>query len=265
MEKETNTKNILTIGGIALAVVALIAAFYFSFTYFPSLGGFVATTTATSTAQFPGGNVSASGDVVIDETPTNPAPDYMKPITFASSIEQNVRVALNANLTEIQATLKKNPGDLSTWLRLGNIYHLGGDERAAEKIWLYTAAAAPNVGASFDNLGELYLNYIKDPAKAEANFKKAVAIDSHDVNAYRNLFSLYTDYGYKTANAEPILKEAIQSNPSMVDLQIILARFYKAKGRTAEAKAEYDVAIATARAAGNTQLVSDIETEKASF
>ncbi len=261
---ETNSKNIITIALLVLAGIGLIAAFYFNF---KSVSNQIDTApTATSTVKLPGGGeVSASGDVEITETPSNPAPDYTKAITFSSSVSSEVRAALNANLAAIQAQIKTDSRNLGAWLQLGNIYHMGGDEKAAEKIWLYTAAAAPNVGASFDNLGELYLNYLKDLGKAEANFKKSISIDSHNTTAYRNLFSLYTDYGYKTANAEPILKEAIKNNPGAIDLQIILARFYKGKGRTAEAKAQYDVAIATARTAGNTVLVADLESEKNSF
>jgi predicted Zn-dependent protease len=95
-------------------------------------------------------------------------------------------------------------------------------------------------------------------------FEKAISLDVHDVRAYRNLFSLYTDYGYKASSSagEDILKEGIVNNPDSYDMDILLARYYRAHGRTTESNAAYDAAISIANRLGNTKLVSDLTTEK---
>ena len=64
---------------------------------------------------------------------------------------------------------------------------------------------------------------------------------------------------------EDTLKAAIASNSKAVHFRVLLARYYKDAGRTAEAKAQYDAAIAKARELGNTTLATQLEAERSSF
>ena len=83
---------------------------------------------------------------------------------------------------------------------------------------------------------------------------------------YRDLFNVYANfYKQNAGNAESTLKAGIAANPKAIDLSILLAQYYRDHGRTAEAKAQYDLAIAAAKAAGSTSLVATLETEKSSF
>lgn len=222
---------------------------------------------ATSTAEGNGVAVEATGDYTVGEISGVTPPDYNKPVSFSASVSAEARTSINTNLAKIRAAITSNPTDFNAWISLGAFYHMGGDERMAEQVWLYAAALAPRASLPYNNLGDLYLNYLKDYVKAESAFKKAIAADAQDVGAYQNLFSLYTEYGYKkgTTAAEDILKKGIAANPGAYDLNVLLARYYAGLGRTADAKVQYEVAIKAAQVAGQTAVAEQLKAEMAAL
>lgn len=222
---------------------------------------------ATSTADRSGVAVEATGDYTIQEISEIMPPDYRKPVSFSASVSAEARASINASLAQKRAALTSNPTDFNAWISLGALYHTGGDERTAEEVWLYAAALAPQASLPYDNLGDLYLNYLKEYVKSESAFKKAIAADAQDVGAYQNLFSLYTEYGYKkgTAAAEDILKKGIAANPGAYDLETLLARYYTGLGRTAEAKLQYEAAIKAAEKAGAVSIAEQLKAEEAAI
>ncbi len=264
----TNTQRNILIGAVMVLLLCLgIYAWNTRSTGSSDASLENATSTSNVSTSTSGIKVVGSGDVTVTEEPNTPKFDFSKPIAFSASIASDVRAALNVNLKNAQDALAKNVADFNAWIQLGNAHLVGGDAKAAEEIWLHAAALFPKNIVTYDNLGGLYLDYLKDYPKAETMFKKAIALGSHDVAAYRNLFSLYTDYGYKagTSAAEDILKQGIANNPDAYELSVLLARYYHAHGRDAEAKASYDVAIATLQKQGNTQAAAEITAEKNAY
>lgn len=256
-----SNKNML-IG--AVVVIVLAAGIYMQYrnTASRSSDGKMVTNTGD------GLTLNADGNLIIKEIDSSlVAPDFTRPIAFSSSVDADLRKALNANLAARQAALQANIKNFSAWIGLGMVYQMGGDYKKAEEIWTFASLLAPKSSAPFDNLGNLYLDYLKDYPKAERMFKTAVENDPTDIGAYRNLFSLYTTYGYKsgTSAAENIMKTAIAASPNAYDLHVLLARYYKEKGRTAEARAEYDLAISGAKAQDLNSVAADIEAEKATL
>jgi len=178
-------------------------------------------------------------------------------------VTPELRVTFQQNADKIAAEIVKTPNDMRLWINLGTVRRTAGDYEGARLVWAFVAAVAPSNAAAFFNLGNLYGTDLKQYENAEINYKKAIQLLPTDTNPYRSLFEIYsTVYKTGTAAAENILKDGIKSNPRAVDLQVMLARYDTAQGRTADARIQYDAAIANARAQGNTALAGEITTER---
>lgn len=200
---------------------------------------------------------------VPDESPNAPtAPDYNASVLFSASVSAATRDQINAKLSATRREISNNPHDINQWIALGGLYELASDYSNAEKIWLYVSLKWPSEPTAFGNLGDLYMNYLKNYPKAEANYLADIHLRPIDLNAYHALFSLYTTkYKQGTAAAENILKQGISANPKAVDLQVLLARYYNTKGLSAEAQATYQAAITNAKSQGNADLAAQIQAE----
>lgn len=260
--------------GTALVVIALAGGGIFLFIQSArEPAGSVATSTsslASSTLNLVGthnvSGVTGTGDFSVELVPSAalpPAPDFRAPIVFSPTIGADVRAQIQSNADIFIGRIAKDPNDLRSWIDLGTMHKMGGDYKGAETIWLYVGKVAAKNSIAFQNLGDLYQNFLKDYLKAESNFLTAIKNTPNDTNPYRALFELYTSvYKTGTSAAENILKQGIQANPQSVDLQVMLARYYKSAGRTAEANAQYDAAIANAKSQGQTDLAAQIQSEK---
>ncbi len=216
------------------------------------------------------GYASSTGQTIVvtalDLPHSNVAPPtFAAPITYEGSVSADVRTALNQDLAKVQAALQKSKNDMNNWLQLGVLYKMGGDYNDAERIWQYVSAAWPHNTISFVNLGDLYMNFLQDYKKAESSYLKAIHNDPGNVENYINLFTLYSGlYTSSPSAAENILKNGIAANPQSYQLQLTLARYYVSKGRTADAKVQYDAAIANAKHAGQPTIAADIQKEETS-
>ncbi len=139
---------------------------------------------------------------------------------------------LRADMEEIIPILRKSPGDFDTWLELAIHYKIAGDYEGAADVWQYVVYAAPSVQrtVALSNLGDLYMNFIKDYPKAEGYYRQALAINPTVISYYRDLYTLYR-YLYKidTSAASDILTEGLAKNPGNADLLQIQADFKAGK------------------------------------
>ncbi len=243
---------------VILAIVLVVAAG--AFLWYNNSNGvssMATSTSATSTAQNTGG-------YTITQVPIPQAPDFKAQLQFASDVSVDIRMQLQKEDAIVVATLTKTPGDLNAWVNLGTLHKMAGDYQGAATIWSYVASLYPQSPAAYDNLGDLYQNFLKNYAKAESNFLAAIQQKPDDTNPYRALYEMYTSvYKVGSSAAEDILKKGIAANPRAVDLEVLLARYYKSQGRTADAKAEYDAAIQNANAQGQVSLAAEIQQEAA--
>ena len=127
--------------------------------------------------------------------------------------EEAKRIA-TAKIQDLSSQLKKNSDNLENWLVLGVYRKMIGDYEGAREVWEYTSVIRPQNSISFNNLGELYAYYLKDNAKAEENYKKAIENDPAAVYIYRNFFDFYRYFAKDTAKARAILEQGIATNPS---------------------------------------------------
>ncbi len=183
--------------------------------------------------------------------------------TTQGSVLGGINMAGNGKIELVSESNGPTGDDMNRLIQKGTDYKKAGDYANAAKTWESVSSMWPQNIISFNNLGDLYMNYLKDYPKAEKNYLQHITNRSDDPNAYRTLFELYTTTSYKPSStaAEDILKKGIANNTQAYDLNILLARYYKAAGRTAEAKAQYDLAIGIVTRQGNASLAAQIDEE----
>lgn len=195
------------------------------------------------------------------------APDATRAliINASANMTAEAKTALQKSYAKTQAVLAKDKDAFNEWIFMGNINFIAGNYQLAREYWEYASARWPSNQSSFNNLGDLYMNYLKDYPKAEKNWLQAIKNKADDPGVYANLFSLYTNTSYKPSNtaAEDILKKGIAANPRAVNLQYDLAQYYKKLGRTADAQTMFKAAADNATSQGQTQLAAQIKADAA--
>jgi tetratricopeptide (TPR) repeat protein len=199
-----------TFAASVFAALAILGALYFTYIR-PSTSGPATqpTTTASSTQAIK-------------------TPDYTQSISFSNNLSADIRTQLTTQLEQFQQQIKTNPLDLKAWLNLGTIYKIGGDYPRAITAWKFIIDTSPSVVAPYANLGDVYMNSLKDYPKAEENFKKVIELNPQAIDAYRHLYTLYT-YLYKTNTnaAKEILELGLKNNPGDSTLTGLLEEYNK--------------------------------------
>ena len=222
-------------------------------------------TTATTTTAIVKG--VPSNTVVFTGTA---GPSYNTPLTFAATVSADAKSALQKQFDEVVAGLKKDPTRGELWFSLGTIRKGAGDYAGAIEDWNFIATSHNSLSAAaYGNLADLYMNFLKDYPKAEQSYLKAIQLEPANPQSYEDLFTLYTATPYRSSVSasagESILKKGIAANPKAVELQVILARYYVSVGRKADAKMEFEAAIANANGQGNAALAAQVQQEEASL
>lgn len=184
------------------------------------------------------------------------------PGNTATSTPQSATTT-EANPAEVQKILSSL--DLKGMIDRARALKNAGDYDGAIAALTQATSVYPNDVIAYNNLGDLYMNFKKDYPKAELNYKKVIANDATQLNAYRTLLQLYTipDYHYLPKASAPadIVAAGIRAVPKAYDLQLVLARYYRDMGKTAEARAQYQAAIDNAKGQGLTKQAADMQVE----
>jgi len=223
------SRNPHNIAAAALAIIAIIAIAGYFFIYrtpnAPASGTSASSTPITTTI----GGVTITGDATVTEVTTKPvqAPDFRIPLTFNDSMSAEVRAALIRQFEATVKILEGNKLSFDAWINLGTLRKTTGDYVGAEADWKYVASLYPKSTVPSDNLGGLYLDFLKNYPKAETYYKLSIANDPQDINAYQQLISLYTVYGYPSAQAGKdkalaLIEQGLKANPdnqTLLDLR----------------------------------------------
>lgn len=271
-----NASTLKAVSFLVFALLVVGAGYFYQNTMLPvRTTSTVATTTAEdavfsmlASEGFEAGGQSSTNIIPIAGNKSGQmpkAPDYTRPLTFTAKMSATEKSALQKSYATVQTEIKKDALSFNDWVYLGNINLMAGNYKLAQEYWDYVSLVWPTNVSSFNNLGDLYMSYLKDYPKAEANFLQAIKNKPDDTNPYRNLFTLYSETSYKPSNtaAEDILKKAIAANPRAVDMQYMLAVYYKKLGRTQDAQAMFQAAITNATNQGQTALAAQIKLEAA--
>lgn len=159
--------------GISLAVLLAGGVYYATRGLAPTPGGQSATSTPII------GGIGATGDYTLERVEdTGTPPPAIRPVSITADLPVEARAAIAAHFEENKELLAKDPKNFNAWLDLAILYKIGGDYRGAEAIWLYATKAWPESPIPFNNLGDLYKNFLKDSVKATLYYEKAAKLQA---------------------------------------------------------------------------------------
>lgn len=207
-----------------LVVAILIVVSFFAYKGFFSTSIPVSTSTTTTISLSNGVSVTVGGGGVIKQLPKEPSkkvPSLDRPITFSSSLSAEAQAIMRSKIEEVVAALRKDQTRIDLWLGLGTDRKIVGDYIGAVEAWDYVVAigSGETRATAYGNLGDLYMNFMKDYGKAEAHYKRAIEFKPTDIDYYRSLYTLY-HYLYKvgTGADAAIITQGLKNNPGNPDL-----------------------------------------------
>ncbi|MBU1164161.1 hypothetical protein KKA15_01190 [Patescibacteria group bacterium] len=138
----------------------------------------------------------------------------------------------------VREKLNSNPDFFDGWLELGTIHRKIGNYELAEKTWIYAGQLRPKNSPSFNNLGNLYANYIVDYDRSIANY--LIAIENSEQDVFHPLYarSLWEIYFYHLKDydkAEEFMKGRLEKHAENTEYLSLLAYVYVTTDRSEEA------------------------------
>jgi Flp pilus assembly protein TadD len=130
------------------------------------------------------------------------------------------------------------------WNNIGNLYkdylrkYPEAEAAYKKSIEIDAQNACP-----WNGLGALYNDYLRKYPEAEAAYKKAIELDEKFAYPWKGLGDLYKDYLCKYSEAEAAYKKSIELDAENARLWNCLANFYRDLGKYAESEAAYRKAI----------------------
>jgi tetratricopeptide (TPR) repeat protein len=260
----------ITMAAIIVMALVAVAVFVFVTANHPHQGASAISTSSSLGQTYTVTDASATStsapgySITVRHTIVPTAPDLQTPLVFSASVSADKRVAIAASATVQRAALAKDPYDFNALIGLALVYQGAGDYSKSNEILKYASVLYPHNTVSYVNLANLNDQYLKNYSVAEGFYLMAIANQSTNVSLYQDLAEMY-QYRYmaKARQIPAILRQGIAANPTAINLEVSLARYYKSIGRLSDANAEYDAAIANARGQGQASLVTQIQQEKA--
>jgi hypothetical protein len=147
-------------------------------------------------------------------------PSLIGPIKISASLSADAQSILRTQEQTLIAQLQKEPTRVDLWLQLGVDRKIGADYQGAIDAWNYVAQAGPTSinYVAYGDLGDVYTTFVKDNAKAEANYKKAIAIKPDVIDYYRSLYYLYRYNDNNPTAAAATVAQGLKANPNNPDL-----------------------------------------------
>ncbi len=208
---------------IVIVIILILFGLFVFFTKKASAPEQVVDTNASTTSTtIPGMNIQmedGSGytitQVPVNTTTSVPIPDLNRPVIFGASVSLNedAKKILTDKIVALQASLKKDPKNITNWIQLGVDQKIAGDFAGAALSWKY-AADVSNDFISLGNLGNLYAYYLKDNGLAEMYYKKAISRGPTQAYLYVQLSNIYRDIFKDITKAEAILDEGLKKIPN---------------------------------------------------
>lgn len=154
--------------------------------------GEVATTTTTgNTTNIGGVEMSVSRDQTETVEPTIPTPNLSRDIMFGPFAVSPGKEMGEARIKELQGLLLDDHLNFENWIELGLTYSSVGDYEGAVESYEYAAALRPKSFLPHANMAFVYGWHLKDFVRAEAEYKKALAINPGEWYINQQLFEFY--------------------------------------------------------------------------
>lgn len=153
----------------------------------------------------------------------NRMPNLDRPFTPRADLPESIQKEASDRVAAATQGLRENPDTLVLWLELA-VYRKGANDlEGAEEIWLYAVQKWPEDPVAYNNLADLYQNYLNNYTKAEVYWRKLIERTPRNTAAYRNLSDLYRYKLDDLQKARAILEEGLEKNPNHPDLVNYLA------------------------------------------
>jgi tetratricopeptide (TPR) repeat protein len=201
---------------------------------------------------------------VQDGSYTGELPPLTNDVTMSPTLPEEAQKLLRTKISDDVERLEDVPWDGNTWMDLAVRYHTADDFDRARVVWEFVTDVSPTNVTALNNLGRLYHFELKDFAKAEEYFNKALVANGDRVETYMELFDLYR-YSYKkdTTAAVDIMKQARERFPEDINIPLTLGSHYRDIGKTGAARTQFELALTMARANNDVALMQNITTELA--
>jgi tetratricopeptide (TPR) repeat protein len=153
-------------------------------------------------------------------------PNLNRPINITANLPKDAQKIAQEKIEKLNSELKQDPSLFENWLILGIYRKMIGDLEGAKECWEYAGFLSPQSPIPFNNLGDLYANYLKDSKKAEENFLIAIKNGPDQIYIYRSFYEFYRYTMKDNAKAKQILEQGISANPTTSqDLKNLLDNF----------------------------------------
>jgi tetratricopeptide (TPR) repeat protein len=209
--------------GIAAGIIVIFiaAAWYFAVhnkALAPSNGTAASDSSATSTTS--GGTSNSPLQIGgVADTSGISAPNLNRPYTPLSTLPQSVQDNNKKLVKTAVDQLKFNPNGITYWLQLAGLRKGANDFTGAEEIWVYLTKRLPTDPIAYNNLGDLYGNYLHDYAKAVTYWTKGSELEPKNISVYLSLATVQSINMHDTAAAKATLQAGLKANPGNADLQ----------------------------------------------
>lgn len=142
--------------------------------------------------------------------------------------------------------VRKDPDFADGWMTMAGSKKSVGDFEGAAAIWEHVNEIRPFNSPAYNNLGDLYANFVHDYPKAEAAFRQAIknsAGEEKNAYYYQSLFDIYRYRFEDPAKALATLDEGLKANPASGQLAVKAARYAAEINERPKALAFYRSAI----------------------
>lgn len=197
-------------------------------------------------------------------TQYNSMPNLDRPFEPRADLPESIREESRQKVATAIEKLKADPSLINNWLEVAVYRKSAGDYQGAEEIWKYLTVQWPQDTVAYNNLADLYQNYLNRPGEAEYYWRKFLSLVPTSVPAYRNLHDLYRTRLNDLERAEAILEEGLsvtEEARDRIDLLVPLAIFQRDHGKLEEARENFDTAKQMADFIGKVELAGLLQAE----
>lgn len=169
-----------------------------------------------------------SGSAKVEVLPTTaslpdaPMPDLSKPIKFYNNLGAEFERLMTDKIEAGRQLLKEDPTLFRSWMELASNYKNIEDFKSAEEAWYYAHLMIPDNAVALGNLANLYGYYLKDNAKAEEYYEKAISAPGSMEYLFFQASDYYIQIRGDRAKAIEIVERGIAKYPDSSDLKSLL-------------------------------------------
>lgn len=154
------------------------------------------------------------------------------------SAPQSAITQKTKDLNTLMSALIKDPFNINDWVAVGVTKKFFNDFDGARDAWEYVTVLYPNDPLAFENLGNLYALYLRDNAKAEYNYKKAIENNPIEPSFYIALADFYKNFFGDNSKAIGIILSGLEKIKD-VNLFLSIASLYRDTGDKSNAVKYY--------------------------